>query len=235
MILIPEEPFDIEEVCALIRHRHEQGRYASIVVVAEGATPKEGTMAVVSGEVDQFGHVRLGGIGERDRSRDRGAHRLRDPSRRSSATSSEAARRPRSTGCCRRVSASPPSTRCTTARSVRWSRCGPARSCGCRWQRRWAAEDSRPGALPRRRRGLLRVGRRSAPPGARSTDCRAQRAGAGEAKRRTATRTRSSAARLRSSQAGAARSSWSSSWSATRHPVSAEAAGSDRATGTRTV
>jgi ATP-dependent phosphofructokinase / diphosphate-dependent phosphofructokinase len=61
-ILIPEEPFDIEELCALIRHRHSQGRYASIVVVAEGASPKEGTMALVSGEVDQFGHVRLGGI-----------------------------------------------------------------------------------------------------------------------------------------------------------------------------
>jgi ATP-dependent phosphofructokinase / diphosphate-dependent phosphofructokinase len=61
-ILIPEEPFDIEELCSLIRHRHSQGRYASIVVVAEGAVPKEGTMAVVSGEVDQFGHVRLGGI-----------------------------------------------------------------------------------------------------------------------------------------------------------------------------
>ena len=61
-ILIPEEPFDIDELCALIRHRHSQGRYASIVVVAEGALPKEGTMSLVSGEVDQFGHVRLGGI-----------------------------------------------------------------------------------------------------------------------------------------------------------------------------
>jgi 6-phosphofructokinase 1 len=65
MILIPEEPFDIEEVCEAIRHRHEdRERYASIVVVAEGATPKEGTLELVSGEVDQFGHVRLGGIGQ---------------------------------------------------------------------------------------------------------------------------------------------------------------------------
>jgi phosphofructokinase-like protein len=63
MILIPEEPFDIEAVCEALTHRHEHGqRYASIVVVAEGAVPKEGTMATVSGEVDQFGHVRLGGI-----------------------------------------------------------------------------------------------------------------------------------------------------------------------------
>jgi 6-phosphofructokinase 1 len=65
MVLIPEEPFDIEEVCAAIRHRHEnRERYASIVVVAEGATPKEGTLELASGEVDAFGHVRLGGIGQ---------------------------------------------------------------------------------------------------------------------------------------------------------------------------
>src|SRR4051795_12447645 len=61
-VLVPEEPFDIEEVCTNLRRRHEKGRYASIVVVAEGATPKEGSMALASGEVDQFGHVRLGGI-----------------------------------------------------------------------------------------------------------------------------------------------------------------------------
>jgi 6-phosphofructokinase 1 len=64
MVLVPEEPFDVEEVCETIRHRHEGGRYASIVVIAEGAVPKEGTMALVSGEVDAFGHVRLGGIGD---------------------------------------------------------------------------------------------------------------------------------------------------------------------------
>jgi 6-phosphofructokinase 1 len=64
MILIPEEPFDIEAVCAALRARHAGGRLASIVVVAEGATPKEGTLELVSGEVDAFGHVRLGGIGQ---------------------------------------------------------------------------------------------------------------------------------------------------------------------------
>jgi 6-phosphofructokinase len=63
MILVPEEPFDIEEVCSKITTRHEAGRYASIVVVAEGATPKEGTLSLVSGEVDAFGHERLGGVG----------------------------------------------------------------------------------------------------------------------------------------------------------------------------
>src|SRR3954463_15402297 len=62
-ILIPEERFDIERVCDDLKKRHEKGRFASIVVVAEGAEPTEGTMATQSGELDQFGHVRLGGIG----------------------------------------------------------------------------------------------------------------------------------------------------------------------------
>src|SRR6516165_11844529 len=61
-ILVPEEPFDIDEVCRNLIARHEKGRYASIVVVAEGAVPAEGTLALASREVDQFGHVRLGGI-----------------------------------------------------------------------------------------------------------------------------------------------------------------------------
>src|ERR1700734_1656705 len=65
VILIPEIPFDIDEVCRLIARRHERGRYFSIVVVAEGALPKEGTMSVVTGELDEFGHPRLGGIGQR--------------------------------------------------------------------------------------------------------------------------------------------------------------------------
>jgi ATP-dependent phosphofructokinase / diphosphate-dependent phosphofructokinase len=64
MILIPEEPFDIVAVCDALVRRHRLGNYASIVVVAEGATPQEGTMATMSGEVDQFGHARLGGIGQ---------------------------------------------------------------------------------------------------------------------------------------------------------------------------
>jgi phosphofructokinase-like protein len=64
--LIPEQPFDVEAVCDAIRHRHTEGkRLASIVVVSEGATPKEGTMELQTGELDAFGHVRLGGIGAR--------------------------------------------------------------------------------------------------------------------------------------------------------------------------
>ena len=65
VILIPERPFDIDDVCRLIRRRHSRGRFFSIVVVAEGAMPEEGTMALDEGERDEFGHVRLGGIGER--------------------------------------------------------------------------------------------------------------------------------------------------------------------------
>ena len=65
VILIPEQPFDIEEVCSLIRRRHARGRFFSIVVAAEGALPKEGTMETVEGDLDEFGHARLGGIGQR--------------------------------------------------------------------------------------------------------------------------------------------------------------------------
>jgi 6-phosphofructokinase 1 len=65
VILIPERPFDIDEVCRLIRRRHSRGRFFSIVVVAEGALPKKGSMETVAGGEDEFGHVRLGGIGQR--------------------------------------------------------------------------------------------------------------------------------------------------------------------------
>ena len=63
VILIPEIPFDIDEVCRLISRRHARGRYFSIVVAAEGAIPKAGTMAIAESELDEFGHPRLGGIG----------------------------------------------------------------------------------------------------------------------------------------------------------------------------
>jgi len=57
------EPFDIGEVCERIEHRHRRGAGFSIVVVAEGAAPVEGTLARREEGVDEFGHVRLGGIG----------------------------------------------------------------------------------------------------------------------------------------------------------------------------
>jgi 6-phosphofructokinase 1 len=61
-VLIPEQPFDVAEVCELVKSHRALGRLSSVVVVAEGATPKEGSLSLTSGEVDQFGHVRLGGI-----------------------------------------------------------------------------------------------------------------------------------------------------------------------------
>jgi 6-phosphofructokinase 1 len=66
VILIPERPFDIDRVCQYVESRFATRRYAPIVVVAEGAVPAEGTLTTdASGEVDAFGHVRLGGIGQR--------------------------------------------------------------------------------------------------------------------------------------------------------------------------
>ncbi len=64
-ILIPEMPFDIGKVCEYVEKRFETN-YSPILVVSEGAVPVEGgDMTLQSGEVDAFGHVRLGGIGER--------------------------------------------------------------------------------------------------------------------------------------------------------------------------
>jgi phosphofructokinase-like protein len=64
VILIPEIPFDIDEVCRLIQRRHERGRAFSIVVAAEGAAPRDGSMVVErENTFDEFGHPRFGGIG----------------------------------------------------------------------------------------------------------------------------------------------------------------------------
>jgi phosphofructokinase-like protein len=64
VILIPEIPVDIEEVCLLIQKRHSRGKTFSIIVVAEGAKFKEGQMVIQEEKIDEFGHVRLGGIGQ---------------------------------------------------------------------------------------------------------------------------------------------------------------------------
>jgi len=64
VILVPERPFDVDEVCEHIKRRHAAGRTFSIVVVSEGAVPRDGTgITTASEETDAFGHVRLGGIG----------------------------------------------------------------------------------------------------------------------------------------------------------------------------
>lgn len=64
VILIPEIPIDIDEVCSLIKKRHSRGKTFSIVVVAEGAQFKENSLVLQEQKLDEFGHVRLGGIGE---------------------------------------------------------------------------------------------------------------------------------------------------------------------------
>ncbi len=64
VILIPEKPFDVDEVVSILQMRHERGRYASIVVVAEGAEPAPGSMPGREKIYDRFGHVRLRGIAD---------------------------------------------------------------------------------------------------------------------------------------------------------------------------
>jgi ATP-dependent phosphofructokinase / diphosphate-dependent phosphofructokinase len=63
VILIPEQPFDIDNVVEHVESRFRTN-FSPIIVVAEGATPKEGTHALHSEELDAFGHVRFGGIGD---------------------------------------------------------------------------------------------------------------------------------------------------------------------------
>ncbi|GAB2909294.1 6-phosphofructokinase [Streptomyces heilongjiangensis] len=63
VILIPERPFDIDQVCEQVKSRFKIN-YAPIVVVAEGAAPKEGQLVLKDQSRDEFGHVRLSGIGE---------------------------------------------------------------------------------------------------------------------------------------------------------------------------
>ena len=68
VILIPEQPITVEEACAELRKRHDRGKSFSIVVVSEGykLTYETGEQREVTqqAELDQFGHVRLGGVGE---------------------------------------------------------------------------------------------------------------------------------------------------------------------------
>jgi 6-phosphofructokinase 1 len=63
VILIPEKPFDIDEVSETLKLRHDRGRYFSIVVVAEGAKLASNVISDERRKTDEFGHVRLGGIG----------------------------------------------------------------------------------------------------------------------------------------------------------------------------
>ncbi|MBI4597899.1 MAG: 6-phosphofructokinase [Candidatus Omnitrophica bacterium] len=64
VILIPEEPIDPTSVCEIIKKRHARGKDFSIIVVAEGAQFKKDANITVAEKLDEFGHVRLGGIGQ---------------------------------------------------------------------------------------------------------------------------------------------------------------------------
>ncbi|MGC8631605.1 MAG: 6-phosphofructokinase [Thermoprotei archaeon] len=65
VILLPEEPFDLNEVCSMVKKRYDEGRNFAVVVVAEGAVPKGiEDFFTRNSQKDAFGHERLGGIGE---------------------------------------------------------------------------------------------------------------------------------------------------------------------------
>jgi len=65
LILIPEEPFLIDDVCKVALNRKERGRNFSMIVTAEGAYPQQaGDIITKDAEVDAFGHAKLGGVGE---------------------------------------------------------------------------------------------------------------------------------------------------------------------------
>ncbi len=139
--LIPEEPFDVEAVCEAIRHRHTEGkRLASIVVISEGATPKEGTMELQSGELDAFGHVRLGGIGTRlaEQIEARTGYETR-------VTTLGHVQRGGTPTAFDRVLATRFGVAAIDAVHDeawgRWWRCRPATSCGCRSRRRSASSS----------------------------------------------------------------------------------------------
>ncbi|MEE1801545.1 6-phosphofructokinase [Streptomyces sp. JV176] len=63
VILIPEQRFDVDQVCVWVTSRFKAS-YAPIVVVAEGAMPKDGDLVLKDGSLDSYGHVRLSGVGE---------------------------------------------------------------------------------------------------------------------------------------------------------------------------
>lgn len=62
VILVPEQPFSVDQVCDWVTRRFER-QFAPIIVVAEGAVPEGGAELLSTGETDSFGHVRLGGVG----------------------------------------------------------------------------------------------------------------------------------------------------------------------------
>ena len=64
VVLVPEKPIDLDQVCALLKYNHDHGKKYGIVVVAEGAKLPDSAQATVGGKLDSFGHARLSGIGQ---------------------------------------------------------------------------------------------------------------------------------------------------------------------------
>src|SRR5690349_23102628 len=130
VILLPEIPFDIEKVCDKIRQREAAGRHFSIVVVAEGARPKDGSIELLErrgvGTVD-----RLAGSPARWPAPS-STTPARRPARWCWATSSAAARPPPTTGCWRSGSAPRRCGPSPIAPSASWSGSTAPTSPGCR-------------------------------------------------------------------------------------------------------
>lgn len=64
-IALPEEPYDIEEICKIVKQRDKQGKHYSIIAVSEGVVSKQTSTVQTQGKaLDAFGHVRLGGVAE---------------------------------------------------------------------------------------------------------------------------------------------------------------------------
>ena len=156
---VPREAFDIDEVCRVIQAPRAGGSPRSSWS-PRGPSPWRARSA----RLGRGRRLRPRPPGRHRRPvwpRHRGAHRVRDPGHRCSATSSEAARPPRSTGCWPPASASRPSTR-SRRRFGTMVALRRATSCGCRWPRPPRAEARRPRPV-RRGRGLLRLTRVSRP------------------------------------------------------------------------
>jgi 6-phosphofructokinase len=64
VVLVPEETFDTNEVCEILKKKRAGGKKYSIVAVAEGALPRDAADFVTKDKtIDSFGHIKLGGIG----------------------------------------------------------------------------------------------------------------------------------------------------------------------------
>ncbi len=151
MILLPERQFDVEQVASYVEKRF-QTQYAPIVVVAEGAQPLEGQMVLHNQELDAFGHVRLGGIGqwlaeqlEAKTGKEARTVVLGHIQRGGTPTAFDRV-------LATRFGLQRDRRGARAATSARWSRCAARTSSGCRWSRPPVnSRPCRPSATPRPR------------------------------------------------------------------------------------